>query len=92
MGDLANARANAAADPFIYFVQAGAYARVEEAEAQRAKLAIRGFESRITEREQSGRTIYRVRIGPFDGRPEAEAAQGNLTDAGVETALVRVQK
>lgn len=79
-------------EAFVYFVQVGAYARVEEAEAQRAKLAIRGFESRITEREQSGRTIYRVRIGPFDGRPEAEGVQGTLTDAGVETALVRVQK
>ena len=39
------------ADAFVYFVQAGAYARTEEAEAQRAKLAIQGFESRITERE-----------------------------------------
>jgi cell division protein FtsN len=80
------------ADPFVYFVQAGAYARSEEAEAQRAKLAIRGFESRITEREQSGRTIYRVRIGPLETRAEAEGVQETLGGAGVESALVRVQK
>jgi cell division protein FtsN len=82
----------AAAEAFVYFVQAGAYARTDEAEAQRAKLAIRGFESRITEREQSGRTVYRVRIGPFNERADAEAAKDALAGVEIESALVRVQK
>lgn len=81
-----------AAEAFVYFVQAGAYARTDEAEAQRAKLAIRGFESRITEREQSGRTVYRVRIGPFNERADAEAAKEALAGVEIESALVRVQK
>jgi cell division protein FtsN len=81
-----------AAEAFVYFVQAGAYARTDEAEAQRAKLAIRGFESRITEREQSGRTVYRVRIGPFNERADAEAAKDALAGVEIESALVRVQK
>ena len=34
--------AAATADPFIYFVQAGAYARAEDAEQQRANLALMG--------------------------------------------------
>src|SRR5450755_2993771 len=42
-------------DPFTYFVQAGAYARTEDAEQQRARLAMLGIESRLTEREQAGR-------------------------------------
>ena len=79
-------------DPFTYLVQAGAYARTEDAEQQRAKLAMLGFEARLTEREQSGRTMYRVRIGPFDKRADAEAAKEKLDRAGVDAALVTVQK
>lgn len=80
------------ADPFIYFVQAGAYARNEDAEQQRAKLAIMGIESKLTEREQGGRTVFRVRVGPFEKKEEADAAKDKLADAGVDSALVRVQK
>ncbi len=79
-------------DPFTYLVQAGAYARTEDAEQQRAKLAMLGFEARLTEREQSGRTMYRVRIGPFDKKADAEAAREKLKGGGIEAALVTVQK
>jgi cell division protein FtsN len=79
-------------DAFVYFVQAGAYARTEEAEAQRAKLAIQGFESKITEREQSGRIMYRVRVGPFNVRGDAEKVKETLDGSGTVAALVRVQK
>ena len=80
------------ADPFAYYVQAGAFARNEDAEQQRAKLAIIGIESKLTEREQGGRTVYRVRVGPFDKKDDADAAKDKLADAGVDSALVRVQK
>ncbi len=82
--------ASAAASSF--FVQAGAYARPEDAEAQRAKLSLLGLESRVTEREQSGRTVYRVRVGPFDAREPAEDTQGKLAGAGIEANLVRVER
>lgn len=79
-------------DPFMYFVQAGAYSRTEEAEQQRAKLAMLGFGAKVTEREQSGRMVYRVRVGPFDKKDDADLAKTKIETAGVESALVRVQK
>lgn len=83
----------AASDAFVYFVQAGAFARTEEAEQQRAKLAMLGLEARITEREQAGKTIYRVRVGPYDKRTDAEAVKEKLDNSGAgDSALVRVQK
>jgi cell division protein FtsN len=82
----------AGADPFSYFVQAGAFARSEDAEQQRAKLALLGVESKLTEREQGGRTVYRVRVGPFEKKEDADSAKEKLGDAGVDSALVRVQK
>lgn len=80
------------ADPFTYFVQAGAYAKPEDAEQQRAKLAMMGFPAKVTEREQNGRTMYRVRLGPYPGKDEADSAQNRLQGSGVDAALVRVQR
>jgi cell division protein FtsN len=81
-----------AADPFNYFVQAGAFGKPEDAEQQRARLAMMGYEAKVTEREQSGRTMYRVRIGPFPRKDDADVAKDKLAGVGVESALVRVQK
>ena len=105
LGDLAKARANAAptaaaaapaaiaiVDPFDYFVQAGAFRTQGDADAQRAKLAMLGWEARVSEREQNGRTVFRVRIGPFVKRVDADQLKEKLDGAGVETALVRVQR
>ena len=47
----------APADPFVYFVQVGAFQNPDDAEQQRARLAMTGWTARITEREQSGRTV-----------------------------------
>ena len=80
------------ADPFSYFVQAGAYRSPEDAEAQRAKLAMLGITADVTEREQSGRTVYRVRVGPFNQKALADLTQEQLEVNGVEAALVRVQR
>ncbi len=51
-----------------------------------------GIESKLTEREQGGRTVFRVRVGPFEKKEEADAAKDKLADAGVDSALVAVQK
>jgi cell division protein FtsN len=77
-------------EPYLYFVQAGAYNREDEAEQQRAKLAMLGFSAKVTEREQSGRTMYRVRLGPFETKGEAELTQGKLQASGADAAMVRV--
>ena len=80
------------ADPFTYFVQVGAYRRAEDAEAQRAQLGMQGLTARVTEREQAGRTVYRVRLGPFPVKADADNAQQRLASAGLDGQLVRVQK
>lgn len=83
---------SAAPDPFIYYVQAGAFRTAEDAEAQRARLALQGFDAKISEREQAGQRVYRVRIGPFGDKVEAEVMQERLRAARIDTALLRVQR
>ena len=36
--------------------------------------------------------MYRVRVGPFDRKDDADGAKDKLASSGVESALVRVQK
>ena len=93
LGNLVKAKsAGTTAEPFIFFVQLGAYRTSEDAETQRAKLSLSGIESKISEREQSGRIVFRVRAGPFETKEEAERNKDKLEKAGLETSLVRVQR
>ena len=84
--------AAAGADPFIYFVQVGAYSKAEDAEQQRAKLALAGLRAAVTEREQNGRTVHRVRLGPFDKKDEAEAQTERAKAIDPDASLVRVDR
>ena len=79
-------------ESFIYYVQAGAFRGPEEAETQRAKLAMLGFDFKVSEREQAGRLVYRLRLGPYRSKEEADRAQERLVAQGVEVALVRSQR
>ena len=105
LGDLAKSKLEAPAsappavgsvgsgsDPFSYFIQAGAFRTPEDAEQQRARLSLLGMQARVSEREQSGRTVYRVRLGPFDKKDDADKAKDRLDSNSIETALVRVQR
>lgn len=95
LGELIDSRADASApkpESFIYFVQAGAFRGPEEAETQRAKLAMLGFDFKVSEREQAGRLVYRLRLGPYRSKDEADRAQERLVAQGVEAALVRSQR
>ncbi len=106
LGDLASAKLKAAdakaaaqaksagdaGDGYSYFVQAGAFRTQADADVQRAKLAMLGWEARTSEREQNGRPVFRVRIGPFSKRGDAEQLKQKLDGAGVDSSLVRVQQ
>ena len=91
LGDLALSKTQSV-DVFYYFVQVGAFNGSEEAQTQRAKLALGGFDPKISEREQNGKIVYRVRLGPFDTKTEAEDAQSKLKATKFESALMRVQR
>ena len=85
-------KAPATNDPFTYFVQAGAFKSAADADAQKAKLSMMGIEAKVSEREQAGRAIFRVRSGPFDDKDQAEKIKARLDASGMDAALVRVQR
>lgn len=91
LGAFARSRAQAA-DPFNYFVQAGAFRTQADADALSAKLQMQGFDTKVSEREQAGRMVYRVRVGPLSTKEEAEAIQLKFKTVKIDAALVRVQR
>ncbi len=82
----------AASTALCNFVQVGAFRSQADADAQRAKLGLIGQQARVSEREQNGRPVYRVRIGPMAQRSEAEALKQQLASTGIDAALVRIHQ
>ncbi|GAC1525716.1 MAG: SPOR domain-containing protein [Collimonas sp.] len=93
-GDIAEAKTKAAAgdDNWIYFLQVGAFREQTEAESAKARLALMGFEARISERQADTGSLYRVRIGPFNQLETMNRIRGKLSDNGVNAAVVRAAK
>ncbi len=82
-----NAQANAG-----YFLQVGSYKTATDAEQQRARLAFQGFESKVTQRVAGDVTYYRVRIGPFSRFEDMNATRQRLSEAGIDTSVIRLPK
>jgi cell division protein FtsN len=72
------------------FLQAGAFQSVTDADNQKAKLALLGFEANVASAQVAGKgTLYRVRIGPYQSTAEANKAAGVLSQSGVATSLIK---
>jgi hypothetical protein len=57
---------------YEYWIQAGSYKSKNLAEIQSAKLSDHGFACQLITKEQSGTMYYRVRIGPYQNKAEAD--------------------
>lgn len=84
--------AEAGEDKIIYYLQAGAFREMADAENTRAKLALLGFEAAISDRANGADVLHRVRIGPYNQVETMNRARAKLIDAGVDVAIVRNQK
>jgi cell division protein FtsN len=88
----APAAAGAATGEYIYYLQAGAFRDLSDAEAARAKLALLGFEAAISDRTSDSGVLHRVRLGPYNQVETMNKARAKLLDSGVDVAIVRNQR
>jgi cell division protein FtsN len=84
--------AAAAGGEYIYYLQAGAFRDLSDAEATRAKLALLGFEAAISDRTSDSGVLHRVRLGPYNQVEAMNKARAKLLDSGVDVAIVRNQR
>jgi cell division protein FtsN len=88
----APAPAAGAAGDYVYYLQAGAFRDLSDAEATRAKLALLGFEAAISDRTSDSGVLHRVRLGPYNQVEAMNKARAKLLDSGVDVAIVRNQR
>lgn len=84
--------AQADANKVGYLLQVGAFRSSDDADRQKANLAMQGFEARITERDVNGVKMYRVRLGPFNRIEEMNKARDRLQSSGFEASVIRFTK
>jgi DedD protein len=65
-----------------WIVQAGSFSRETNALVMRDQLKTKGFKAFVENASTSAGTVYRVRIGPMEGREAAEALVKRLNSSG----------
>ena len=76
----------------VYFIQAGSFQNPADADNQKAKIAIFGFESSVepTVLPDKG-TWYRVRLGPYTTLDELNQVRRTLAQNGIDASLVKLK-
>ncbi len=70
-----------------YFLQAGSFAKADEADRLKAKLAMIGMEAAVQTADVPGKgTYYRVRLGPYHSADEMNKANATLKENGITNA------
>lgn len=75
-----------------YYLQVGAFGSAGDADNQKAKLALMGFEAKVEASEVEGKgTLHRVRIGPYARLDDINRVRSTLAQNGVDASLVRLK-
>jgi len=76
----------------VYFIQAGSFQNPSDADNQKARLAILGFESSVEPANLPDKgTWYRVRMGPYAKVEEINKVRQALAQSGIEANLIKVK-
>jgi cell division protein FtsN len=88
----ADTSAPAAGGKEQYYLQVGAFGSAGDADNQKAKLALMGFEARVEATEVEGKgTLHRVRIGPYGRLDDINRVRATLAQNGVDASLVKLK-
>ncbi|MBO9716251.1 MAG: SPOR domain-containing protein [Pseudoxanthomonas sp.] len=87
----ATAAAPASADGTRYILQAGAFGASGDAEEVKAKIAMLGLGARVESGQAGGKTVYRVRMGPYASASELAEAKRKLADSGLPAMAIKAQ-
>ena len=77
----------------VYFIQAGSFQNPADADNQKARLAILGFESSVEPANLPDKgTWYRVRMGPYTKVDEINRVRQSLAQNGIDANLVKIKE
>jgi len=72
-----------------YILQAGAFGASGDAETVKAKIAMLGLNARVESAQIGGKTVYRVRMGPYGSASELADAKAKLAGGGLPAMAVK---
>jgi cell division protein FtsN len=74
----------------IFYLQAGAFQNVADADNMKARLALLGIEATIQVSSTPERgTFHRVRVGPYNRVEDVNRTRDTLKQNGIETTLIK---
>ena len=77
----------------VYFIQAGSFQNPADADNQKARLAILGFESSVEPANLPDKgTWYRVRMGPYKKVEDINKVRQQLAQNGIDASLVKLKE
>jgi cell division protein FtsN len=77
----------------VYFIQAGSFQNPADADNQKARLAILGFESSVEPANLPDKgTWYRVRLGPYTKVEDLNRVRASLAQSGIDASLVKIKE
>ncbi|RYG14816.1 MAG: sporulation protein [Burkholderiales bacterium] len=81
----------ASASEARYILQAGAFGASGDAETTKAKIALLGLSARVESAQIGGKTVYRVRMGPYGSASELAEAKQKLSSGGLPAMAIKAQ-
>ena len=76
----------------VYFIQAGSFQNPADADNQKARLAILGFESSVEPANLPDKGVwYRVRMGPYAKLDDINKVRQALAQNGIDASLIKVK-
>jgi len=76
-----------------YLIQSGSFRSKEDAERQRAHIAFQGLRASVQRIDlDSGAVWYRVNVGPFTSRSQANAAVDKLVNINIQPLVRKIPK
>lgn len=74
-----------------YLLQAGAFGAPADAEATKARVALLGLSARVEAAQINGRTVYRVRMGPYATAAGLAEAKRKLANGGLPAMALKAR-
>lgn len=83
--------ASATGNDTAYILQAGAFGGSGDAEAVKARIALLGLSARVEAADIQGKTVYRVRMGPYGTASELAEAKRKLANGGLPALAIKAR-
>ena len=72
-----------------YILQAGSFSASGDAESLKARIALLGLSARVESGDANGKTVYRVRMGPYGTATELAEAKQKLASGGLPALAIK---